>query len=105
MDLRVGCEFTYESIGPTPAVVLVEPHLVPPHQIAWEEWSVSPEMPQHTYHDAFQNTIRRLVLPAGSFRLDRRVEVMVDHQPRLVKLFRVLDRGIEFERCSLYAPD
>lgn len=46
-----------------------------------------------------------LMLPAGSFRLDRRVEVMVDHQPRLVKLCRVLERGIEFERCSLYAPD
>ncbi|HYJ13415.1 MAG TPA: transglutaminase family protein [Thermomicrobiales bacterium] len=77
MDLRVGCEFTYESLGPTPAVVLVEPHLTPPHQIAWEEWSVSPEMPQHTYHDSFQNTIRRLVLPTGTstLRYDAIVEV------------------------------
>ena len=46
-----------------------------------------------------------LVVAAGTFKLDRRVEVMVDHQPRVVKLFRVLDRGIEFERCSLYAGD
>ena len=46
-----------------------------------------------------------LIMPAGSFRIDRRVEVMVDHQPQIVKLFRVLDRGIEFERCSLYPRD
>jgi hypothetical protein len=46
-----------------------------------------------------------LIVPAGSFRIDRRVEVMVDHQPQIVKLFRVLDRGSEFERCSLYPRD
>jgi hypothetical protein len=46
-----------------------------------------------------------LVIPAGSFKLERCVQVMVDHQPRVVKLFRVLERGIEFERCSLYADD
>ena len=44
-----------------------------------------------------------LVVPAGTFKLERRIEVMVEHQPRLVKLFRVLERGAEFERCSLYA--
>jgi hypothetical protein len=42
-----------------------------------------------------------LIVPAGTFRIDRRVEIMVDHQPRIETLFRVLDRGIEFERCSL----
>lgn len=46
-----------------------------------------------------------LVIPAGSFKLERCVQVMVDHQPRVVKLFRILERGIEFERCSLYADD
>jgi len=43
-----------------------------------------------------------LVLPAGTFRIDRRVEVMIDEEPHVFKLFRVIDRGIEFERCSLY---
>ena len=45
-----------------------------------------------------------LVVPAGTFRLDRRVEVMADYKTRVVKLFRVLDRGIDFERCNLYSP-
>jgi hypothetical protein len=46
-----------------------------------------------------------LVVPAGTFKLERRVQVMIDHQPRMVKLFRVLERGSEYERCSLYAGD
>lgn len=43
-----------------------------------------------------------VVLPAGTFRLDRAVEVMVDQQLRKLKLSRVLDRGLEFERCNFY---
>jgi len=43
-----------------------------------------------------------VVLPAGTFRIDRRIEVMIDEEPRVLRLFRVIDRGVEFERCSLY---
>lgn len=46
-----------------------------------------------------------LMVPAGTFKLDRRVEIMMDHTARVVTLFRVLDRGIDFERCNLYPPD
>lgn len=41
-----------------------------------------------------------LVLPAGTFKLDRKLEIMVDQEVRVLKLFRVLDRGAEFERCD-----
>lgn len=41
-----------------------------------------------------------VVVPAGTFRLDRSVEIMVDQQLKVVKLLRVLDRGLEFERCN-----
>ena len=65
---------------------------------AWREGLLLPELPALRVPTS-------LLLPAGSFKLERRVEIMVDHQPQVVKLFRVLDRGIEFERCSLYARD
>jgi hypothetical protein len=64
----------------------------------WREGLLLPEIP------ALREPAS-LMVPAGSFKLERRVEIMVDHQPKVVKLFRVLDRGIEFERCSLYACD
>ncbi|MDP2825873.1 MAG: hypothetical protein Q8O52_24690 [Sulfuritalea sp.] len=43
-----------------------------------------------------------VVLPAGTFRIDRSIEVMVDQKLQVLKLFRVLDRSIEFERCNFY---
>jgi hypothetical protein len=42
-----------------------------------------------------------LVVAAGTFRPDQKIEVMVDHTLSVLKLSRVLDRGIEFERCSM----
>lgn len=43
-----------------------------------------------------------VVVPAGTFRIDRSIEVMVDQTLQVLKLFRVIDRGIEFERCNFY---
>lgn len=43
-----------------------------------------------------------LVLPAGTFRLDREIEVQAKEKIEKRKLFRLLDRGIEFERCNFY---
>lgn len=43
-----------------------------------------------------------IILAAGTFRLDRQIEVMADQKTQTLKLFRVLDRGIEFERCNFY---
>jgi hypothetical protein len=42
-----------------------------------------------------------VVVAAGTFRIDHKIEVMIDHKLKVFKLFRVLDRGIEFERCSM----
>ena len=43
-----------------------------------------------------------VIVTAGTFRIDRSIEMMVDHQAKVFKLARVLDRGIEFERCTLH---
>jgi hypothetical protein len=48
------------------------------------------------------NESASVVVPAGTFRLDRSIEVMVDQKPQVLRLFRVLDRGGEFERCKFY---
>lgn len=63
---------------------------------AWRQGLLLPEIP--ALH--VPNT---LVVPTGTFKLERRVEIMVDHRPKVVKLFRILDRGSDFELCSLYA--
>jgi hypothetical protein len=63
---------------------------------AWRQCFLLPEIP------ALREPAS-LVLPAGIFKLDRKVEIMVDQEPQVRKLFRVLDRGTEFERCNVYA--
>jgi hypothetical protein len=62
----------------------------------WRQGLLLPEIPA-------LHVPASLVVPAGTFKLERRVEIMVDHRPKVVQLFRVLDRGSDFERCSLYA--
>ncbi len=60
---------------------------------AWRQGFILPEIP------ALKETAT-VVLPPGSFRLDRSIEVMADEKIQVLKLFRVVDRGIEFERCN-----
>jgi transglutaminase-like putative cysteine protease len=83
MQLRVGCEFQYESQSPTPALVLVEPHPDPPHRIVRESWETSPSTPRHGYQDLFGNCVERLTLPVGpsTLRYDAIVEVTAEPDP------------------------
>ncbi|TRZ91023.1 MAG: hypothetical protein D4R84_15235 [Rhodocyclaceae bacterium] len=43
-----------------------------------------------------------VILPGGTFRINSSIEVMVDQKLQVLRLFRVLDRGMEFERCNFY---
>jgi hypothetical protein len=65
---------------------------------AWREGLLLPKIPALRVPTS-------LLVGAGTFKLERRVEVMVDNEPKVVQLFRVLERGAEFERCSIYADD
>lgn len=62
---------------------------------AWRQGFLLPEI-------SAINESASVVLPAGTYRLERSIEVMVDQKLRLLKLFRILDRGGEFERCNFY---
>jgi len=62
---------------------------------AWRQGFLLPAIPAI-------NESASVVVPAGTFRLDRNIEAMVDQKPQVLKLFRVLDRGMEFERCNFY---
>ena len=49
-----------------------------------------------------EHEVRAIIGPNGTYRIERSIEVMTDQKPRQLKLFRVLDRGVEFERCNYY---
>ena len=77
MRLRVGCEFDYESAGPTPTVWQVRPRADRSQSLAFESWGTSPELPWTSYSDAYGNVCDRLTLPLGRtvLRYDAHVEV------------------------------
>lgn len=62
---------------------------------AWRQGFLLPPIP--ALHEGAS-----VVVPAGTFRIDRNLEITVDQKLQVVKLFRVIDRGIEFERCNFY---
>ena len=83
MHLHVGCEFNYESPGPTPTVTLVQPHPDPAHRIVREGWETEPAIARHAFRDSYRNRCERLILPAGAstLRYDAIVEVSGEPDP------------------------
>jgi transglutaminase-like putative cysteine protease len=81
MDVRVGCEFVYESTYPTPMVFLIRPRDHDLHHLVEESWEVRPDLPVHTYVDGFGNHAWRLTAPAGAFRLRYDAIAAVDPAP------------------------
>jgi transglutaminase-like putative cysteine protease len=77
MRIRVGCEFQYDSAGPTPTVWQVRPRADPEQRLASESWDTWPSLPRSSYHDAYGNVCDRLTLAPGQTRLryDAHVEV------------------------------
>ena len=68
--LRVGYEFVYNCVQPTPMILVLNVHysrasdmVVPDHLVT------SPSVPVVAYRDTFGNWCSRLVAPMGEFRL------------------------------------
>ncbi len=83
MQLHVGCEFTYESTPPTPAVALVQPRPDLEHSVLNERWQIHPDADRHEYRDLFGNRCERFTLPGGTstIRYDALVEVSPEADP------------------------
>jgi transglutaminase-like putative cysteine protease len=77
MHIRVGCEFTYEANGPTPTVLLVQPHPDAEQKLLREVWKFTPHLDMHSYLDVFDNVCQRVLLNRGEHVLtyDALVEV------------------------------
>lgn len=109
--LSVGCEFTYTSPGPAPAVALVQPREDPAHRILREEWRFTPPTDHHEYRDLFDNRCERLTIPEGetSIIYDAVVEVSgepdeVDFDARAIPIAELPDDLLVYTLASRYCP-
>src|SRR6202163_1046151 len=94
LRVRVGCEFVYETVGETPAVVLVRPESVG-HRVRSESWSTAPEVPYHDFGDLHGNRARRLTLPAGRVSMRYDAEGDISPEPAETNLAARERRGVE----------
>src|ERR1700676_331474 len=75
MLLRIGCQFEYQTPGPTPSLWQVRPRSDVDQRIVGETWE--PPAPSRIYLDAQGNAGDRLTLPPGRslLRYEATVEV------------------------------
>jgi transglutaminase-like putative cysteine protease len=70
MQIRVGCELTYNSSQPTPMILALNVHYSRASDLAIPDYVVlNPPVPITAYRDGFGNWCSRLVAPAGEMRI------------------------------------
>jgi len=70
MQIRVGFELTLESSAPTPNAAVVQARQQSNvHRLCSEQWTITPEIPLHSYIDSFGNSVWRWTAPVGTMRL------------------------------------
>lgn len=77
MEIRIGCDFHYDTKWPTPTVMQVQPYEPGAHHIIRQSWEIMPDVPVHDYRDLYGNICRRFTMPGGELqvRFDALVEV------------------------------
>jgi transglutaminase-like putative cysteine protease len=81
INLRVGCEFSYDASAATPVTVQVRPRSDSSHQLVTETWSTKPPVPVDEYSDIYGNPVKRFVMPPGPVVLSYDAICAVPDQP------------------------
>ncbi|HET7539594.1 MAG TPA: transglutaminase family protein [Polyangiaceae bacterium] len=70
MQIRLGYEFRYTFVQPTPIILTLNVHHSRANDLLEvDQLQTAPVVPLRGYHDAFGNWCTRLVAPAGKFRV------------------------------------
>ena len=81
VQLRVGCEFTYDTDQPVPMLMLVRPRSDGEPRIVYESRWLRPEVPLREYIDGFGNTCWRFTAPGGPITIRYDAVVEIDGEP------------------------
>jgi transglutaminase-like putative cysteine protease len=81
MQLRVGCEFKYDTDFPVPMLMMVRPRPDGEHHVLYESRWLRPEVSVHEYVDGFGNSCWRFVAPSGPITIRYDAVVEIDDEP------------------------
>ena len=88
MKIRVGFDFVYEFVAPTPMVLMLKVHPSRVKElIRMDQLRVSPTLPLTRYQDTFGNICTRLLAPKGELRLSTDALVADTGLPDVVEPF------------------
>jgi transglutaminase-like putative cysteine protease len=85
VQVRVGCEFVYDTAGPVPMLMLVRARPDGTHRLVYESHWLQPEIPLHEYFDSFGNACWRFTTPGGPLTLRYDALVEIDGEPDPVR--------------------
>jgi transglutaminase-like putative cysteine protease len=85
MKVHIGCEFEWESSGPTPSVWQIRAR--PEECLLSESWATDPQLGRAFYSDTFGNVCDRLTLPVGTLKLTYDAVAEVSGQPDPVDIY------------------
>lgn len=85
MLLRIGYEFVYDCVQPTPMVLVLSVHPSrAPDLLLADHLVTSPSVPAFAYHDAYGNSCTRLVAPMGEIHISADGVIRDSGQPDAV---------------------
>ncbi|MHB8576060.1 MAG: transglutaminase-like domain-containing protein [Dehalococcoidia bacterium] len=110
LEVRLGCEFVYETMAGVAFVALVEPQPDGRQRRLRFARSATPDLPLHLYDDRFENTCWRLTAPGDrlAFRYDAAFTVPnapdeADEDATEIPISRLPDDLLVFTLPSRYA--
>ncbi len=70
MKIRTGFDISFESVNPTPMILMLNVHPSRTYDILTPEvLNFEPEIPSRIYHDDFTNVCTRIIAPPGLLRV------------------------------------
>jgi transglutaminase-like putative cysteine protease len=73
MRLTAGCELRFESLAPSPLILMLQPRSGSGQQVLHKDYGFTPNLPNREYVDSYGNLCQRLIVPQGNFQVDATV--------------------------------
>jgi transglutaminase-like putative cysteine protease len=81
LTVRVGCQLVYQTVNPTPIILIVRPRIEPPLGFGGESFLIEPYVPYHEFADWQGNMVQRWDLPPGQTTITSDAIVQVPAHP------------------------
>ena len=75
MWLRTSCDITFDVSVPTPFILMLRPRSGAQQWVAYEDCTLTPNVPITEYADSYGNLCERLIAPPGEFSIRRSADV------------------------------